>query len=82
MKPNWSNKFPNCIKSKGYQCDNPHFKPVIIKKYDISIEIETFSITQEDIDDVVMYQIARITSCPAPQHANEIIHKTPALKKF
>ena len=80
MKPNWSNKFPIFIKSKGCPCDNPHFNPVIIKKCDNSIEIETFSITQENIDDVVMYQIARIISCPAPQHANEIIHKTPALK--
>ena len=55
---------------------------MITKKYDNSIEVETFSITQENIDDVVMYQIARITSCPAPQHANEVIHKPPALKKF
>ena len=80
MKPNWSNKFPIFIKSKGCPCDNPHFNPVIIKKCDNSIEIETFSITQENIDDVVMYQIARIISCPAPQHANEIIHNIPALK--
>ena len=77
MKPNWTNKFPNCIKSKGCPCDDPYFNPVIIKKYDISIEIETFSITQEDIDDVVMYQIARIISCPAPQHANETIYRDP-----
>ena len=80
MKPNWSNKFPIFIKSKGCPCDYPHFNPVIIKICNHSIEIETFSITQENIDDVVMYQIARITSCPAQQHANEIIHKTPALK--
>ena len=80
MKPNWSNKFPIFIKSKGCPCDNPHFNPVIIKKCDNSIEIETFSITQENIDDVVMYQIARIISCPAQQHANEIIHNIPALK--
>ena len=80
MKPNWSNKFPIFIKTKGCPCGNPHFNPVIIKKCDNSIEIETFSITQENIDDVVVYQTARITSCPAQQHANEIIHKTPALK--
>ena len=80
MKPNWSNKFPNCIKSKGCPGNDSYFNPVIIKRYDNSIEIETFSITQENIDDVVIYQIARIISCPAPQHANEIIHKTPALK--
>ena len=80
MKPNWSNKFPIFIKSKGCPCNNPHFNPVIIKKCDNSIEIETFSITQENIDDVVMYQITRITSCPTQQHENEIIHKTPALK--
>ena len=80
MKPNWSNKFPICIKLKGCPCGDPYFNSVIIKKCDNSIEIETFSITQENIDDVVMYQIARITSCPAQQHANEIINKTPALK--